>query len=155
MNKGSNKYGILLLGCALVFGSYFIARTIQFLSRETAAGTVTAISWRNFLVGNARTRGDYHGEYQCPEIHFLYKHSAADTGIMYSVRPESLSNKEYKPGEKTGVIFPKGQPELARIYSLREFWFTTPYMIILTAIAALWSIGFLVVVFKPWLQMDE
>ncbi len=157
----TNKYGILLLGFLLIFGTYFIGRTVQFVSKEIAPGVVTAMVWGSFSVGVPVSRhgvgggGDYHGNYQCPEIHFIYKASSADSGTRYSVRPEALSFKEYKPGEQVTVIFPSAHPELARIYSLGEFWFIPPYMIILAGIALLWSIGFLLVVFKPWKQMDE
>lgn len=158
-HSGSRKYSILLLGYLLIFGTYFGIRTVQFFSGERADGEVTVIRWGKFSVGvppNGRGGGgDYHGDYQCPEIHFFYKLSAADTGRWYVVTPEARSLKQYHPGDKTGVIFPKGQPEKAEIYSSAEFWFTTPNMIIIFVIAAFWSIGFVVVVFKPWRMMDQ
>jgi len=139
----ANKYRILFLGYALTWGIYFAIRIFQFGSMETAKGEITQLLWGHYMVGGRR--GDYKGSYQCPEVHFLYKPSVADTCTWYATAAESYS--EHKPGEKVSVIFPKGKPELARIYSSGEFWFTTPYLLILLAITLFWSIIFYAIFF--------
>ena len=150
----SNKYRILFLGYALTWGIYFAVRIFQFSSMEIATdGEITQIFWGHFVAEGAPAIGrsvlsggrNYHGEYSCPEVHFLYKPATADTGNWYTTSAESYA--EHKPGEKVSMIFPKGKPDLARIYSLGEFWFTTPYLLILLAITLFWSIIFYAVFF--------
>lgn len=143
------KYKPLLVGIILIWGAYFAFRTIQFLMSETAHGNIRAISWRHFVVGYG-SGGDIGGSYMAPEIHFSYKHVGVDTNTPYMVLPQAVSSDLYKAGEQIDVIFPKGKPEQAEIYSLSEFWFTAPYVIVLTMVSIIWFIGFAFVVLKPW-----
>ncbi len=164
MNKGrGTRWGILLLGYVLVLCTYFVSLYVCYRSQETAPGEVQGIVWKKFKMANIRPgissgyygHGDHYQDFECVVIRFLYRSSNADTGQWLTVHPQTLSNKQYTTGEKIQVIFPHGNPDHATIYSPREFWFNTPYMIIVTVVMLLWSIGFIVVVFKPWQMMDE
>ncbi|MCD6010719.1 MAG: hypothetical protein K0Q79_581 [Flavipsychrobacter sp.] len=152
MNR--RRYLILFLGFALIWGIYFGVRVYQYRTGEIAEGTIERISQQEFVVNISSRRlggtGPYKSIYPCPEIRFFYKLPGTADGDLYIVRPRALAFKEYIPGEKASVIFPKGWPEAATIYSFSEFWCTTPYMIMLGVITLFWSIGFFVVVFKPW-----
>ena len=154
-NGKANKYKVLLLGYLLLFGAYFGFRAFQFATMQRASGEINKILWGHFRIGNPRRSGDTKGEYPCPEVHFLYKTLAQDTATWFIISPESYAFHEYKPGEQANVIFPKDQPNLATLYSLGDFWFTPPYIIILLVISVAWTIGYVVVVFKPWRGMGE
>jgi len=151
-----NKYRILLVGYALLWGAYFGFRTYQVLTMEIVDGQIMGRIRKPFRIYSPRGKyGGTHGDYICAALHFKYKISPTDTGTWYDAFPQALSFNEYPDEQKTRIIFPKGKPELATIYSLEEFWFPAPYMITLLAITTVWSIGFIVVVFKPWREMSE
>jgi hypothetical protein len=118
---------------------------------ETADGEVTRIIIKHFTTGSRRGR-DVKGEYICPEVLFNYSRDGG-ASQSYTTAPQALAFREYKPSDKMSVIFPKGHPETAVLYSFGEFWLPPPYAIFLSVITMFWTIGFIVVVFKPWRNM--
>ncbi len=142
-----------MLGYLLLVGAYFGLRVFQLATMERASREVTKILWGHFKIGNPRRGGDTKGEYPCPEVHFLYRPHAQVTAAWFMVSHESYAFHEYKPGENASLIFPKDHPELAELYFFGDFWLTPPYIIILLVICVVWTIGYLVVVFKPWRGM--
>jgi hypothetical protein len=142
----------LLLGFAIIWIGYFSVRGVQFLTKETAHGKIIAAYFKNFSEpGSPRgSRGDFHGWYAAPVIQFTYKNPNVDSVEHIVVQPQAMSSDLYKEGESIDVIFPKGHPQQAEIYSLLEFWLTAPYIIILIMVCILWLIIYAFVVFKPW-----
>ncbi len=121
---------------------------------ETASGEVIRIVGVGFDVSGPHStgggNGNYHSIYLCPEVHFKYPSSPAGEGKMYIVQPQALSEHEYKEGESITVILPKGAPEKATLYGHGEFWLPTYILVILLVASLFWTIGYVVVVFKPW-----
>lgn len=147
-SRKTNKYLIFLLGYVLIWGGYFGTRSFRFMTMERADGVITRVLREQFVVSSRS--GDYKSSYPCPEVRFRYHSPAADTGTWHTTKKQALSFSEYKSGDSATVIFPKGRPEMAGIYSWGEFWLPTPYLIILLVISLFSSIGVVVVVFKPW-----
>jgi Protein of unknown function (DUF3592) len=143
------------LGYLTICCAWFGFKAVQYSMMETATGVVTRIVGVGFKVsgprgGNSDTDGKYQGVYLCPEVHFKYQSSTANEEKMYTVQPQALSMHKYKAGESTTVIFPKNAPEKATLYTHGEFWLPTYMLVILLAASLFWTIGFVIVVFKPW-----
>jgi hypothetical protein len=153
-----NKFSILLTGYLLIWGAFFGYRTFQVLTMEITDGATMGRIRQGFTEDVPKSHGGtgkYHGEYIRVQLHFRYKRNPEDTGIWYDATPQALSFNEYPNVQKTRIIFPKGSPESATIFSLEEFWFPAPYMITLLGITVLWSIGYIVAYLKPWRIMSE
>ncbi len=145
------KLSVLLGIYAVLWGGYFGLRAWQYSKMETADATVWAIAWRHFTTGSPR--GDYHGSYMTPEVHFPYQDG--DTMDMVQAWPDATVVDWYKPGDKVKVIFPKGCPEAAELYSLVEYWLELPYVVTLLFITIAAGVIFTLFVAKPWQQRQE
>jgi hypothetical protein len=146
-----SKYLVPVLGYLLVLSCYIAIKSYQLQTKDTAKGEVVRMISRGFTAHSLH--GDYHDDYPCVDIHFQHKSALYGTDSLYDVSPQTLSYKQYLPGEKVTVMFPKGHPELAVIYSMGEFWFAVPNMVIVGAILLFWSVACYIFIAKPWIGM--
>ena len=142
------RFTILAVGCTLIWSIYFSVRTVKYSSMETARGQVTRMMWGDFIITSPRHTvggGPTHADYPCPEVHFCLKENGNTAESCYTTSNEAYS--EYPTGTDLQVIFPKGDPTKARIYSFSEYWLPTPSLILLAGGTLLWCLILFVVFF--------
>jgi hypothetical protein len=157
-----SPYRLLFLGCVLILIGYFGLRAVQYKSMSHALGEIYKVEWGHYNIhyvsyrrwhfGEVRTM---HCDFPCAVIHFRHQTSPADTGTWVSASPEVFADNVYHAGEKVKIIYPPGQPQLAQICSVSEFWCPMPFMVWLGVAIFIWSAANWVIISKPWKMVDE